>query len=484
MEQQNQNFQVEEGISLLDIIKLLMNKIKILILVVIIGGIAGGSFAIWRTIDINYFGTKVEFYVNPERPEESAGEVGSAGSGGSQYGVYGAYGRHVMDNMIKLLSSDSFAEQLLLNGASLPAKHDADHAWFSDVHTVKVDGEERFLGDLLNEAIDAAQEPLAALAEAKKNLDEALAAKDAAMDDYNDAEEQLNIIWREQLYNKGLVSKSTFNEAEYFDKVDKNSTAAQAVTVQYDEYIRCQSAVTKRMMEVNNFEDTWKSRRKVANEAVEFALEYWRQSPVYVSQLNFFKNSISYSYLDGNENSADANNLARSFIYVKISICDADPEEGYAKASQLLQRVKKVVPEYVETNMTVPDGYVGTNCKRITRTDNIRLTNPNYTTMQAIKYGILFGAAAFVLASVLIIFLDRADQRLRDTDIISSKFNVPLLGIVPTIDELKAEQVAKKVEQSVRKKKQKAEQAARRRAEKAEQLAKKREQKRNNTEVK
>lgn len=473
MEQQNQNFQAEAGVSLMDIVKLLMNKIKILILVVLIGGIAGGSFAIWRTIDINYFGTKVEFYVNPERPEESAGEVGSAGSGGSQYGVYGAYGRHVMDNMIKLLSSDSFAEQLLLNGASLPVKQDETHVWFSESYTEEVDGEERFLGDLLNEAIDAAQVPLQALSEAKANLDNALAARDTAMEDYSDAEEQLNIIWREQLYNKGLVSKPTFNEAEYFDKLDKNSEVTHLVTEQYNEYIRCQSAVTKRTMEVNNFESIWKSKRKAANESVEIALEYWRQSPVYVAQLNFFKNSISYSYLDGKEDSEDANNLARSFIYVDISICDGDVESGMAIANMLLQRIKKVVPQYVETNMTVPDGYKGTNCQRITRTDNVTLINPNYTTQQAIKFALLFAVAAFIFASIVIIFLDRADQRLRDTEIITNKFNVPLLGVVPTIDELKAEQVAKKVEQSVRKKKQKAEQAAKRR-----------EQKRNNTEVK
>ena len=122
MEQQNQNVQVEEGISLMDIVKLLLTKIKLLILVVLIGGIAGGMFAVWRTIDINYYGTKVEFYVNPEKPEESKGTSSGAAAGGSQYGVYGAYGRHVMDNIVKLLGSDSFAEKLILNGGELPEK--------------------------------------------------------------------------------------------------------------------------------------------------------------------------------------------------------------------------------------------------------------------------------------------------------------------------------------------------------------------------
>jgi hypothetical protein len=41
-------------------------------------------------------------------------------------------------------------------------------------------------------------------------------------------------------------------------------------------------------------------------------------------------------------------------------------------------------------------------------------------------------------------FLDKSDKRLRDTEIITRKFNVPLLGIVPTIEDLKAEQNGKK----------------------------------------
>ena len=94
--------------------------------------------------------------------------------------------------------------------------------------------------------------------------------------------------------------------------------------------------------------------------------------------------------------------------------------------------------------MTVPDGYSGTNCQRITRTDNIQLTNPHYTTKEAIKYGILMAVVAGILASVLIVILDQSDKRLRDPDLLSKKLNVPLLGIVPTIEELKAEQAAKK----------------------------------------
>ena len=55
----------------------------------------------------NYYEAHVEFYVNPEKPKDVAN------GNGSQYGVYGTYGRHVMDNIIKLLSSESFTEILI-----------------------------------------------------------------------------------------------------------------------------------------------------------------------------------------------------------------------------------------------------------------------------------------------------------------------------------------------------------------------------------
>jgi len=480
MEQQNQNIQVEEGFGLIDIIKLLMGKLKILILVALVGAIAGGAFAVWRTVDINYFGTKVEFYVNPERPEESVGETGTAGAGGSQYGVYGAYGRHVMDNMVKLLSSDSFAEELLLNGNPLPEKNSLRNKWFSDTDTRKIDGVEYKMGELLDAAIEEAQAPLSELADAKQKLDAALTERAVAMEEYTDADSVLTTAWRDLYYTFQIPEMSpTFNAEEYRDFT---KDYPDLMTDIVEARIACNDAqqeVTRCMMKVNNLEDDWKAKRAVANEVVEVALEYWRESSEYKSNLNFFKESISYSYLDGKESSTDANNLARSFIYVKISICDASADSGYARAGQLLQRVKKVVPAYVETNMTVPDGYSGTNCQRITRTDGIRLTNPHYTTTEAIKYAVVFGVAFAVLTSALLIFLDRADKRLRDTEIITKKFNVPLLGIVPTIDDLKAEQLAKKVEDSVRRKKKKAEAVARKRQEKADVLAQKRMERKN-----
>ena len=55
-----------------------------------------------------YYESQIRFYVNPENP--------TGDTSNSQYGVYGTYGTHVLDNMIKLLQSDAFAEKVLLQG--------------------------------------------------------------------------------------------------------------------------------------------------------------------------------------------------------------------------------------------------------------------------------------------------------------------------------------------------------------------------------
>ena len=130
----------------------------------------------------------------------------------------------------------------------------------------------------------------------------------------------------------------------------------------------------------------------------------------------------------------DANNLARSFIYVTISVLN-----DKAFAEEILECVKVVVPAYVKENMTVPSGYIGTKCQRITRSDDIALTNPGYTTNEAIKWAILAAAAFGVIAAVIVIIVDRSDKRLKECELLTKKFDLPILGIIPTIDAIVGE---------------------------------------------
>ena len=138
----------------------------------------------------------------------------------------------------------------------------------------------------------------------------------------------------------------------------------------------------------------------------------------------------------------DANNLARSFIYVKINVLNNEK-----LATDVFERVKRAVPAYVEKHMIVPTDYEGTSCTRITRSDRIERTNPNYMKTQSIKYALLLAAASGVVAAVVIILIDQTDKRLRSHEVITKKFNVPILGIIPTIEEINQKAEQKKLEE-------------------------------------
>lgn len=384
-----EQLQTEEGISLIDLIRILLNKLKLLILVVIIGGFAGAAFAVWRTIDINYYGTTVEFYVNPEKPKGATGNLASA-TGGSQYGVYGAYGRHVMDNMVKLLSSESFAEHLMLEENGLP-----DRMIYSGLNSDDYAAAEASL-TVANQAWAEAE-----LLEGPRTI----------------AIEKLNEEWTK------AGKSGTFSEASYYELFNKGEAPDSLVSA-YQEAIAATDARNDARAHANSLQNK-------ADDDIEKVLATWRETSLYQTNLSHFKGAVSYSYLGEMEDVEDANNLARSFIYVKISVLN-----NKDFASDLLSRVKRVVPAYVEKNMAVPADYEGTNCQRITRSDEIVLTNPSYTTNQAIKLGILAAAAAGVIAAVIVILIDRSDKRLRNYEIITKNFDVPVLGVVPTIEDL------------------------------------------------
>lgn len=111
---------VRDEITLSELFKVLWRKALVLILATVIGVIAGGVFGVLQTWNVHYYGTTVEFYINPSKSEDAAAETGS------QYGVYGAYGKQVMESMVTLLESESFSETLMLDDNGMPRKGVSD----------------------------------------------------------------------------------------------------------------------------------------------------------------------------------------------------------------------------------------------------------------------------------------------------------------------------------------------------------------------
>ena len=456
-ERMQENVQKEEGgVSLLEILRLLLSKIKILILVVLVAGLAGGSFALYTSWNDLHFGTSVEFYVNPEKPKATNG------NNASQFGVYGAYGRHVMDNMVKLLESESFTEQLLLDGKILPKlkfvagettplgevlESGTSWAWVKEPSQEERDAAPQDKVWAYDELENALKEAEIARGLANQNVGK-LEQYTLSLTDLTKTFNSMSLLMADEwlaLHLNNKLANASFNQEEYDDKVATLTETSpeyndfKKLISLYDKMTATEAQIESVQADIKDLNEVFFQR---ADDLEKVALDLWRATPGYKSVLKNYSKAVSYSYLEANADIDDANNLARSFIYVKIAVVG---EQNQPFAEEVHRRVKDIVPEFVKNNMTVPTDYEGTNCERITRTDEIHRTNPNHRTTQVIKYGLLFGAAALVIAAVVIIIVDKSDKRLRDTEVITKKFNVPILGIVPSIDELNEESHARKV---------------------------------------
>ena len=379
-----ENIRTQEEISLAEIFKILWRKVKVLIFALVIGVIFGGSLGVLTTFNEKYYGTTVEFYVNPKKDENQI-------SNESQYGVYGAYGRHVMDNMTKLLGSESFAEQLLLDDDGLPTQ------FLSDENRAEIDAK-----------IAEAGTPLAIKKSAIKTAETARQAVTEAQVAYNEKAKE----WETELQvlvagNATVVEIETAREQCLGEAKRALETAQDAKEL-------------AELAEMKAIED--------ANTAVEAVRALWRETERYEELIITVTESINYRYYDKTE--TDVDDLARSFIYVDVSVLN-DEE----LANDLFDQLLVMLPRYVEKNMAIPSGYVGTNCQRITRLNEVEQTNSGYMLKTAIKYALLFGAVALVIASVVVIVIDRSNTRLRNYEATMEKFHVPVLGVIPTIVE-------------------------------------------------
>ena len=473
------NMHAQDEISLAEIFKALLRKIKVLILALLIGVIVGASFGVVRTVNVKYYGTKIDFYVNPKKDNTTTVE------NNSQYGVYGAYGLHVMDNMVTLLNSELFAERLTLNKDGLPLNGEDEFEEVNGVIKVKTKApalvDDATLNALIEEARTAmlaaknAQKTVenteTAIEPAEKALTEATQELTKAMSEKNIIEENLTLAEKTRAYLElqltGLWESAgglgTFKESS---KLPANNTMTSEAKADYDAlYLDWNDA----MAECSRLNDELKAATTAINdpltgkqalkdaaalalqeakkklnsekeeaikalaksqEATEKAVDKWQEMPGYGQRVARNRQCVSFSYYNESEKPENLEDLARSFVYVTISVLNDKNE-----AEALYKKVLDIVPIFVEENMAVPSGYSGTKCRRITRDDGVVQTNPGYTVSTAVKYGLIAGAAAFVVACIAVILLDRSDKRLRNYEQTMSAFNVPVLGVIPTIEK-------------------------------------------------
>ena len=372
-----------EELSLLDIFRTLLQKIKILVIVLLASVVLGGAFGFLTTMNTHYYGTSIQFYVNPKEKE--------AGTNESTYGVYGAYGVNVMDNMIKLLESDLFTERLILGGDKLPPK-----GLSNELDALIATAEEKYA---------ACKEPYALIAE-----------KELA---YKEADEAFDEAWakyvKDQQDTVGFVK--SFNEETCLNN-------GYDITVKQTYQARQEAKE-----EIIKAENTYSSLFNAYEKAKKAALQNWRLLEQYTRIHDIITKSVKYSYLPAGEKSDNASNLARSFIYVEVSVL------GNEKfANTLLTVLRQEVAAFVSEKMIVPSGYVGTSCEETTTRAVIELTNEGYAVKSTIVFAVLAGFISLVIAAIILVILDKSDKRLRDYETTAKQLNLPVLGVIPTLE--------------------------------------------------
>ena len=295
-----------------------------------------------------------------------------------EYGVSGAYGSHVMSTLVDVLNEDAFMEKLHLDENGLPAKG-------------------------ISADIDA-------------KIDEALAAK-PALDNATQVEKAKKADWDNAAFN--TESKKILLEASPNDVAAAQAYNA-AREVEHAAKVAYETAVAAKATAKATFDEK-------ANAAV---LE-WRKTDNHRALVGKTQASVEFSRGTQTTTTADGDtSTSGSFIYVNIYVLNSP-----TLAQRLYERALKVVPQFVAANLLKAENYQGTNCIVTNILTRVSELNANQMISTAVKYGLLLGFAALLVACIVVVIVDRSDKRLGDFEQAMSDMDIPVLGIIPSFEE-------------------------------------------------
>lgn len=270
-----------------------------------------------------YYECTVEFYVSPEKEdvdEELEGE-------------FETYNEQVLNNMVKLLSADNFAEYLMLDGENVPKR---------GVWTVGKD--ERDVSIDVNSGIDIATMEMEHINDIYFELS---IEEEITQTSYEDLRE----IWNKEVPNSGADSKYWQYSEEAYNALCEEGSLSVGLQGAHEDYMECKASV-------ESARERAKDAEEVSQGKIDEALALWRATNEYQTQFKQYSKGVTYSYQNVTKSE---DGFARSFLYAKISVL-----ENESVAAKLLSRILSHLPAYVQEKMVIPEGYVGTYCKAST----------------------------------------------------------------------------------------------------------------------
>ena len=347
--------------DLLDIIKILLSKAKLLICITLLSAIIGGALGGAITLlGIREYGTQVEFYITPNSPDS---------------------------NVLHLLASERFAEKLLLdeNGlpenrsgaeyeAALAAKHEADAA-----------------AKALTEAKKLSKEAPRALAIAQKNYEEKQKA-------YEDVYNLLNIY-------KSATSDKIAEDPEHVQKMKQYEadleTAKQAKKIAEEEYYAASQTALEATHKLEAAKEAAASARKKADDLAEDILEQWREEAKNKKKISLINESLSYKYIDvETADKATGETTNRQFLIVSISV-----ERDEALAKRLLCNMRDRLPVFVEENIDTSNSDEETVCTLISTAAEIENLSKNSLVKEIAKFALITAVMALAVTCIVVVWV-------------------------------------------------------------------------------
>lgn len=349
-----------DEIDLLDIIKILFSKAKLLVcialLAAIVGGVLGGAFTL---LGKREYGTQVEFYITPNSNDS---------------------------NVLHLLASERFSEKLLLDENGLPENRSGED--YDAALAAKIASDEAAAA--LVKARELSKQAPRDMAIAQKTYEEKQKA-------YDDVYNLLNVY-------KSATSDKIVEDPEHVQKMKQYEADLEKARIEKKQaeeaYYAASQTSLQAAHELEAAREKAASAKATADKLAEDILEEWREEAQNKKKISLINESISYKYIDvETPDKATGETTNRQFLIVSISV-----EKDEALAKRLLSNMRDKLPLYVEENME-NDSDTETTCTLISTAAEVENLSKNSLVKEVAKFALITSFMSLAVACIVVVWV-------------------------------------------------------------------------------
>ena len=358
----NPNYQNDE-LDLIDIIKILSSKAKILVCITLIAAILGGALgAAINLFGEKEYGTQIEFYITPTTTNST---------------------------VLHLLASERFSEQLLLDEHGLP--QNSSGAQYDAALEAKLAlNDARIAFDKAKEFSTKAPR---ALAVAQKTYEEKQKI-------YEDAYNILNV------YKSAQSDKITEDPAhvqkmkQYEEDLEKAKLEKKVAEEAY--YVASQDAL-KASHDLESTREQVTKAKLHYDELAEGLLVDWRNQAQNKKKISIINDSISYNYMEVAATDGSSGESANhQFLVVNIAV-EKDEALANLLLSSMCEKLPTYVEEYIDTYEETDERE--TNCTLMSTATKIENLNGKTLAKEIVKYALLSTFMLLAVSCIAIVWI-------------------------------------------------------------------------------